>query len=84
MYGVSREEIAKLVSAIDYSDVLNITASETEIRDACSIARRYGFRAVVAFPQFLGILVDELTGSGVRAQIPVGFPCGGVTTLLLQ
>jgi len=82
MYGVSREEIAKLVSAIDYSDVLNITASEAEVRDACSIARRYGFRAVVAFPQFLGVLVDDLTGSGVRAQIPVGFPCGGVTTLV--
>jgi deoxyribose-phosphate aldolase len=28
----------------------------------------------------LGILVDELKGSGVRAQIPVGFPCGGATT----
>jgi len=38
MYGVSHEEIAKLVSAIDYSDVLNITASEVEVRDACSIA----------------------------------------------
>ena len=82
MHGISSEEIANLISAIDYSDVLNITASEAEVREACSIARRYGFRAVVAFPQFLGILVDELTGSGVRAQIPVGFPCGGVTTLV--
>jgi deoxyribose-phosphate aldolase len=35
---------------------------------------------VVAFPQYLGILVDELRGSGIRAQIPVGFPCGGTTT----
>ena len=82
MHGISTEEIANLVSAIDYSDVLNITASEAQVRDACCIARRYGFRAVVAFPQFLGILVDELDGSGVRAQIPVGFPCGGVTTLV--
>jgi deoxyribose-phosphate aldolase len=82
MYGISHEEIAKLVSAIDYSDVLNITASEAEVRAACGVAKQYGFRAVVAFPQFLGILVDELSGSGVRAQIPVGFPCGGVTTLV--
>ena len=82
MHGISTEEIANLVSAIDYSDVLNITASEAQVRDACCIARRYGFRAVVAFPQFLGVLVDELDGSGVRAQIPVGFPCGGVTTLV--
>ena len=82
MFGITDEEIANLVSAIDYSDVLRITASETEVREACTIARRYGFRAVVAFPQFLGILVDELEGSGTRAQIPVGFPCGGVTTLV--
>jgi deoxyribose-phosphate aldolase len=26
------------------------------------------------------VLVDELVDSGVRAQIPVAFPCGGVTT----
>jgi deoxyribose-phosphate aldolase len=35
---------------------------------------------VVAFPQYLGILVDELKDTAVRAQIPVGFPCGGGTT----
>jgi len=82
MPGISRKEIANLVSAIDYSDVLTITASEADVREACRVARRYGFRAVVAFPQFLGILVDELNGSGILAQIPVGFPCGGVTTLV--
>jgi deoxyribose-phosphate aldolase len=80
MYGITDEEIRKLVSAIDYSEVLNITAGEAEARAACADAKRYGFRAVVAFPQYLGILVDELKDSGVRAQIPVGFPCGGVTT----
>jgi deoxyribose-phosphate aldolase len=82
MHGVSREEIAGLVSVVDYSDALDITASEADVRNACRIARLYGFRAVVAFPQFLGILVDELDGTGVRAQIPVGFPSGGVTTLV--
>ena len=43
-------------------------------------AKRYGFRAVSAFPQYLGVLVDELKGSRVRPQIAVGFPCGGTTT----
>ncbi len=81
MDGISRQETAELISAIDYSDALTVTASEAEVKEACRIARQYGFRAVVAFPQFLGILVDELAGSGVLAQIPVGFPCGGVTTL---
>jgi deoxyribose-phosphate aldolase len=79
---ISREDTAKLVSAIDYSDALTVTASETEVREACRPARQYGFRAVVAFPQFLAVLVEELAGSGVLAQIPVGFPCGGTTTLV--
>jgi len=82
MNGMSREDITELVSAIDYSDALTVTASEAEVREACRLARQYGFRAVVAFPQFLGILVEELAGSGVLAQIPVGFPCGGTTTLV--
>ena len=80
MFGVTDQEIRRLVSAVDYSEVLTITAGEDEVRAACEAARRYRFRAVVAFPQYLGILVDELKGSGVRAQIPVGFPCGGTTT----
>jgi deoxyribose-phosphate aldolase len=78
--GVTNQEIQRLVSAVDYSEALTITATEEEVRAACQAAKRYRFRAVVAFPQYLGILVDELKGSGVRAQIPVGFPCGGVTT----
>jgi len=80
MYGVTNEELRALVSAVDYSDVLTINAGPEDVKAACETAKRYGFRAVVAFPQYLGILVDELAGSGVRAQIPVGFPCGGTTT----
>jgi deoxyribose-phosphate aldolase len=80
MRGVTPDEIGRLVAAIDYSDVLSIAANEEEVRAACRTAREYRFRAVVAFPQHLGILVDELKDSGVRAQIPVAFPCGGTTT----
>lgn len=68
------------MSVVDYAEALTITASEEDARAACGAGRKYSFRAVVAFPQYLGILVDELKGSGVRAQIPVGFPCGGTTT----
>ena len=82
MYGITDQEIAKLVPAVDYSQVLTITASAADARAACADAKRFGFRAVVAFPQYLGVLVDELKGSGVRAQVPVGFPCGGTTTLV--
>jgi len=80
MYGVTEEEIKRLVSVIDYSEALTITATQDDVRAACEMAKTYGFRAVVAFPQYLGILVDSLKGTNVRAQIPVGFPCGGVTT----
>jgi deoxyribose-phosphate aldolase len=77
---MTTDEIKTLVHAIDYSEALTLTAGEKEVREACEEAKRYGFRAVVAFPQYLGIIVDELKGSGVRAQIPVGFPSGGQTT----
>jgi deoxyribose-phosphate aldolase len=82
MYGVTEQEIRELVSVIDYSEALTITATEEDVRAACEAAKTYGFRAVVAFPQYLGVLVDTLKGTKVRAQIPVGFPCGGVTTLV--
>jgi len=77
---ITDAEIRQLIASVDYSEALTLTAGESEVRAACRDAIRYGFRAVVAFPQYLKILVDELTGSHVRAQIPVGFPCGGVTT----
>jgi deoxyribose-phosphate aldolase len=80
VHGVTREEIAGLVAAVDYTNVLSVTATEREVREACAQARQYGFRAVVALPQYLGVLVDELKGTGVLAQIPVGYPGGGVTT----
>jgi deoxyribose-phosphate aldolase len=35
---------------------------------------------VVALPCYLAILVEELKGTGILAQIPVGYPGGGVTT----
>ncbi len=80
MYGVTDQEIRELVAAIDYSNALTIVATEDDVREACAEAKKYGFRAVVAFPQHIGVIVDELKGSGVLAQLPVGFPCGGHTT----
>ena len=80
MQNITDGEIRQLIASVDYSEALTLTAGESEARAACEDAKRYDFRAVVAFPQYLGILVDELKGSHVRAQIPVGFPCGGSTT----
>jgi deoxyribose-phosphate aldolase len=80
MFGVTDREIKRLVSAIDYSEALTITATQDDVKAACEAAKEYGFRAVVAFPQHLGVLADNLEGTNILAQIPVGFPCGGVTT----
>ena len=82
MFGIKENEIENLISAVDYSEALSITATKDQVQTACEDAKRYGFRAVVAFPQYIGILVDALEGSGVLAQIPVGFPCGGQSTLV--
>jgi len=82
MFGISNEEIKRLISVTDYAEPLTITATSDDVQSACEDAKLYGFRAVVAFPQYIGLLVDALKGTGVRAQIPVGFPCGGVSTLV--
>jgi len=80
MLNISNNEIRKLLSVVDYSHALKIEAGEDLVRTACSIARKYKFRAVVAFPQYVGLMTKELAGSGILVQIPVGFPCGGTTT----
>ena len=82
MFNITKEEVRKLISAIDYSEALTVSSTEKDIIEACKIALRYGFRAVVAYPQHIGTIVDQLKGSNVLAQIPVGFPCGGNSTLV--
>lgn len=82
MDDISHDEVRQLVAAIDYSEALTITATADDVHAACTAAKRYGFRAVVAFPQHLGMIVDKLAGTNVLAQVPVGFPCGGHTTLV--
>jgi deoxyribose-phosphate aldolase len=80
MWNIKPEEIQKLVACVDYSEALTLSAGPKEALAACEDAKKYGFRAVVAFPWNLGIQVDALKGSGVLAQIAVGFPSGGATT----
>ena len=80
MQGIDRREIEALIPAVDYSEALTITASPTDVREACLSARRYGFRSLAAFPQYVGLVAEELKGSGVRTLLAVGFPCGGHST----
>ncbi|MCL2374649.1 MAG: deoxyribose-phosphate aldolase [Treponema sp.] len=80
MWTVNKSDIEKLLAVVDYSEALTLHAGPKEAQAACEDAKRYGFRAVVAFPWNLGIQVDAVKGSGVLAQIAVGFPCGNTTT----
>ena len=80
MWSIKTEDIKKLLSVVDYSEALTLHAGPKEALAAAEDAKRYGFRAVVAFPWNLGILVDAVKGSPVLPQIPVGFPCGNQTT----
>ncbi len=80
MLGVSNEEIARLVAAVDYSDALTITAGEAEVREACRVAAKYRLRSVAAFPQWVPVMAEALAGSGVLTMVAVGFPCGGHTS----
>jgi deoxyribose-phosphate aldolase len=80
MWNIKPGDIQKLVACVDYSEALTLTAGPKEALAACEDAKKYGFRAVVAFPWNLGIQVDAVKGSGVLAQIVVGFPSGGATT----
>ena len=77
---ISKDEIKALVGAVDYSEALTITAGEADVIRTCQDALRYGYRAVAAFPQFLPVMVKELQDSGIRALVPVAFPCGGNST----
>lgn len=79
--------IRRLLPTIDYSDPLRPDATEADVIRACEEGTTFGFRAVVAFPHYLPLVVRELSrlrelreGAVVRAQLAVGFPSGAVTT----
>jgi deoxyribose-phosphate aldolase len=77
---ITRQDIERLIAAIDYSEALTIDAARDDVVTACGFARQYGFRAVVVFPHHLGLVVEQLQGTPVLPQLAVGFPCGGQTT----
>ena len=80
MYAPSEDSIRRLLPTIDYSNALTVDSTVQDVIDACAVGRRYGFRAVVAFPCYLDIMVQELADSDVMAQLVVGFPSGAATT----
>jgi deoxyribose-phosphate aldolase len=80
MLSVTNDDIRKLLACVDYSEALTLAAGPEDALRACEDAKKYGFRAVVAFPWNLGVQVDAVKGSKILAQICVGFPSGNQTT----
>jgi deoxyribose-phosphate aldolase len=69
-----REFASKLESRIPTS-CLDYSA----VRCACYEAVKYGFAALTAFPNMLGMCSEILQGSGVRLCALVSYPHGGLT-----
>lgn len=80
MHPVDEQSVRRLLPTIDYSEPLTYDATPDDVVRACRDGMKYGFRAVVAFPAHLELVVSELAGTNVLAQLPVGFPSGAVTT----
>lgn len=68
--------VRDIISKIDYSDALNPNATKDMVIKACEEAKRYHFAAVAVFPTWIEVAAKALEGSGVPAQIPIGFPGG--------
>ncbi len=80
MTEITREDIERLIAAVDYSEALTIDASTDDVLEACGLAKQYGFRAVVVFPCHLALVIEQLKGTSILPELVVGFPCGANTT----
>ncbi len=77
---ITREDIERLIAAVDYSEALTIDASTDDVLEACGLAKQYAFRAVVVFPCHLAMVIEQLQGTSILPELVVGFPCGANTT----
>ncbi len=78
------EAIRKICSCIDYSAALIANATKAQVIQACEEAKRYKMAAVAVFPSYIALTAEHLKGSSVAAQLPCGFPSGGVATSIKQ
>jgi len=73
---ISLQEIAQV---IDHS-LLRPELTVSELREGCTIAKRYGCISVCVRPSDLPIVVEELKGTAVKVTTVIAFPHGGATT----
>lgn len=68
-----------LAPYIDHT-LLNLEASEDQLRKLCAEAREYKFATVCVYPKHIPFCKKELAGSSVKPIAVVGFPTGRETT----
>ena len=72
---MKRSELSKMIE----HTLLRATASETEIRNLCTEAATYGFRAVSINPVWVTLCAKQLQDSGVGIDACIAFPLGAAT-----
>ncbi|MBS6397976.1 MAG: deoxyribose-phosphate aldolase [Clostridiales bacterium] len=78
------EDIKKVCSNLDYSAALVVNATEEMVIKACEDAKQMKYAAVPVFPSYIPIVARELKGTGIAPQLVVGFPSGGVSSIVKQ
>jgi deoxyribose-phosphate aldolase len=64
-----------LAKTIDHT-LLKAIATESQVRELCSEARKYGFASVCVNPTWVALCAKELSGSGIIVCTVIGFPLG--------
>lgn len=72
---------ASVVAMIDHS-VLQPTASDADVRDACRLCREVGVASICVKPCYVPLAAAELAGSTVKVSTVIGFPHGGQATAI--
>ena len=68
-----------LARKIDHT-ILKPEATENEIRDLCSEAKKYEFASVCINPGYVSLCSELLKGTPVKVCTVIGFPLGATTT----
>jgi deoxyribose-phosphate aldolase len=66
---------ATLAKTIDHT-LLKAIATESQVKELCVEARKYGFASVCVNPYWVSLCAKELAGSGVAVCTVIGFPLG--------
>lgn len=69
----------KLAGMVDYA-ILDPDTTEDKILEACTLAKKYGFKGVHPNPYWAALVADQLEGTGIETGLVVSFPFGANPT----